>query len=114
MDNKEILQKAIKKTKLDRFNFWDLECVKDGTYRVEYVLSHKGLAVIHKEFEENNSHGWDTFVSLESIIFNHDFAKAFWGEERNTLKSGASAIWEYHLSKMVLEKEPLKYLEKFL
>lgn len=62
------------------------------------------------------------------IIFSRDFAKAFWGKElvcechgkppktcygtyyySNTLPS-----WQYHLLKMVLEKEPLKYLEKFL
>lgn len=65
-------------------------------------------------------------------IFSHDFAKAFWGEaylsdsewyrinifnpakfthytEDISIKS-----WQYHLQQMVLEKEPLKYLEKFL
>ncbi len=36
-------------------------------------------------------------------IFSHEFAKAYWGKE-----------WEHHLEFMVLEDEPLKYLEKFL
>ena len=79
-----------------------------------------------------------------SLIFSHDFARAFWGEEiigndgsnyndylRCSLEAGmteeeAKADWEideqcftipkwqYHLQQMVLEKEPLKYLEKFL
>jgi len=67
------------------------------------------------------------------IIYSVDFAKAFWGEDRlcyickksNTeghsiycSKRAYSDVdlisWEYHLSKMVLEKEPLKYMEKFL
>ena len=40
------------------------------------------------------------------IIFSHDFAKCFWG---NDLES-----WQYHLRQMVLEKEPLLYLKNFL
>lgn len=78
------------------------------------------------------------------IIFSHDFAKAFWGEEsickdgsnwedylKGCLAGGMSKeeaeidweidedcfripYWQYHLQRMVLDKEPLKYLEKFL
>ena len=66
------------------------------------------------------------------IIFNHDFAKAFWGEEyvddrlgesKNEWieRTGSEKNWgfhklryQYHLQQMILEKEPLKYLEKFL
>ena len=73
------------------------------------------------------------------FISSHDFAKALWGEERfeqflpdyseehrflggklcYPYNEGAGmtykvATWKYHLMKMVLEKEPLKYIEKFL
>lgn len=52
------------------------------------------------------------------IIFHHDFAKAFWGEEilgKNHPEFGREIVaWQYHLQQMVLEPEPLKYLEKFL
>ncbi len=70
------------------------------------------------------------------LIFSHDFAKAFWGrgdwwcaccerlepweieykEKRSICKRRAEtiSIWTGHLQQMVLEKEPLKYLEKFL
>lgn len=74
------------------------------------------------------------------VIFSHDFAKAFWGKEveaqtikyqqdmetisengevRNTLgEVRFSTIsvkgWQYHLQQMVLEENPVKYLEKFL
>jgi len=41
------------------------------------------------------------------IIFSHDFAEAFW-------KYDITKSYLYHLQQMVLEKEPLKYLEKFL
>lgn len=68
------------------------------------------------------------------VIFSHDFAKAFWGEEMTFVKAyegtdfnglylysegGEPAVieawqWQWHLSQMVLEKEPLQYLKKFL
>ena len=66
------------------------------------------------------------------IIFSHCFAKAFWGEEMAHIKNGCvyipkSAaddysrdndpkfpIWKYFLQQMVLEEDPIKYLEKFI
>lgn len=38
-----------------------------------------------------------------STIFSHDFNKAFWGEN-----------WMPRLQTMVLENDPIKYLEKYL
>ncbi len=51
-----------------------------------------------------------------AVIFSHEFAEAFWGKSDYLDPDIAYYIpaWQYHLSKMVLEKEPLKYLEKFL
>lgn len=76
-----------------------------------------------------------------SIIFSHEFAKAFWGENETTcnccktknpkliydevydwyepecckgIQMGYRIDWQYHLQQMVLKKEPLTYLEKFL
>jgi hypothetical protein len=78
------------------------------------------------------------FDCYEQIIFNHDFAKAFFGTEllRNFYEEyveneafggklyypyleGAEITWTgeawiYHLQQMVLEKNPLKYLEQYL
>jgi len=56
------------------------------------------------------------------IIFSHDFAKAFWGNEqyeknfygRNGIGTIMLAAWEVHLQQMVLEKDYIKYLKKFL
>ena len=54
------------------------------------------------------------------LIFDHDFAIAFWGNVEidtgmiNSKGPVRMARWEYHLTKMVLVKEPLRYLEKFL
>ena len=65
---------------------------------------------------------------INRIIFSHDFAKAFWGsgqyqaqtklEEKvnqyKLIKPLYLKAWQFYLQQMVLEKEPLKYLEKFL
>jgi hypothetical protein len=55
-----------------------------------------------------------------AIIFTHDFAKAFWGENFsgeevvNMTFSGDLKRWQYHLQQMILEEEPLQYLKQFL
>lgn len=71
-----------------------------------------------------------------AIIFDHDFAKAFWREEQHTAEldvpnslcfsscdkckgdmqdyEGIDFCWKYHLQQMVLEENPIKYLEKFI
>lgn len=74
------------------------------------------------------------------FIFSHDFAKAIWGNdeifeceickgigntddmrEKHCHKDFRAyhhrllgEAWQYHLQQLVLEKEPLKYLEKFI
>ena len=69
-------------------------------------------------------------AEIYKMIFSHDFTKAFWGEFSGYGKpfgegeapdgftdSGfpkCKRDWRFHIQKMALEKEPLKYLEKFL
>lgn len=61
-----------------------------------------------------------------AVIFNHDFAKALWGEELHhetfivpkelnkrfagTEELAIRPIWQYHLQKMVISDDPIKYL----
>lgn len=103
MTNKTILKKAIEKAEVNGFT----QDVWDGL---------KGNA---------ERMGFD--LGLYGVIFSHNFAKAFWGKERrcscgNLLSGSANACdrnyelknWEFKLQKLVLEKEPLKYLKKFL
>ena len=69
------------------------------------------------------------WFNFECIIFDHSFAKAFWGFDKvpllikggdfNIITESIDGIdyriaWKYHLLEMILEEEPLKYLEKFL
>lgn len=107
MTNKEILSKAIKKANKnigeEKFLERDLEIF-----------------------------GWDAH-DTEYLIFNHEFAKAFWGENyfllvegevstseeyapplQTNYAGGYQLVWQFHLQQMVLEDDPIKYLAKFL
>lgn len=72
-------------------------------------------------------------ILINSIIFSHEFAKAFWGEELVDIKKGGNKVfhgscdwgileynndlikcWEYHLMQMILQENKIKYLEKFI
>lgn len=86
---------------------------------------------------ETSSYLLDSFDEdfVNMVIFSHDFAKAFWGKEdvcghcgtiMNEDNEGKCCyysqnsfgwfekLWEYHLMRMVREREPLRYIEKFL
>ncbi len=73
-----------------------------------------------------------TYDQLEPLIFDHDFAKALWGEEDVDLISGklhkwkeylpygvietawVRPAWQYHLQMMVIAEDPIKYLGEHL
>jgi len=111
MTNEEILKKAIEKA------------VKGG---FKGSFDYCG---IYCEMACDESGGNCVYTT----IFNHEFAKAFWGEGEaeeqydeidkywhdTSCCSGSGVFfrgrrWQYHLQQMVLEEEPLKYLKKFL
>jgi hypothetical protein len=54
------------------------------------------------------------------FLMCEEFAKPFWGEEEIAEpdipehENRYPLCWQYHLQQIVLEKEPLKYLEQFL
>ena len=55
-----------------------------------------------------------TRYNYYKFIFLHSFAKAFWGGDTITIPLVSMIAWQYHIQIMVLEKEPLKYLERFI
>lgn len=112
MTDKRILKRAIQRAESNGYkcpiNFYDkaeTEFSNDGT------IDNGGLCD-----EQYISY------SIQQIIFSHDFAKAFWGEDLvnnlgnkcDNLHSSSQSEWEFNLQEMVLKKEPLKYLEGFL
>ena len=108
MRGKQILEKAIDKvlkniftTNLDFFK--DYRFYKSARHLVEFYwqVEPESYRINTKMIKPDG-----VFVksySLEEIIFSHSFAKAFWG-----------VPWKYNIQQMVLEKEPLKYIERFL
>lgn len=94
MNNQEILEKAIQKAIDGGFN---------PTYEI-YVSKQANL-----ELPENK---------VFELIFNHDFAKALWGErdeDRITIIGETDwrkwpLPWQYHLQQMVTAEDPIKYL----
>jgi len=64
-------------------------------------------------------------VSVEGMIFSHEFAQAFWGEteymkQESSIEDGfpvntlSELACDFHRQQMVLEEDPVKYLEQFL
>ena len=95
--------------------------------------------ILKEAFKKARNNGWSSTVTTENIplilvtypmiIFSHDFAKAFWGGDSHNISTGSEGrcwycghdsmtnpdrCWKKHLQQLVLETEPLKYLEKFL
>lgn len=50
-----------------------------------------------------------------AIIFDKDFCKAIWGDERTSLNfftiGKSVSLWEWHLKNMVISDNPIKYLD---
>jgi len=93
------------------------------------VAMHKAFGAPVNEWEIYNQCPAHSIESDERCIytniFSHKFAKAFWGKEKVSLSEPPFPLylneyeidmptWKYHLQQMVLCKEPLKYIEKFL
>jgi len=98
MEDKEILIKAIAKAVNNGCSY--------NTYEIDVNL-------------------WVEKKLYFSVIFAQDFAQAFWPDQDNVsfiespikelvIYEKQKSSWRYHLKQMVLEVEPLKYLEKFL
>lgn len=99
--NQQILEKALN------------EAVKNG---------FKGAASWKAELIINDSEFIRRFAPI--LIFNHDFAKALWPEDgfkpvlRIRYKAEKAMIpsvprkgsWQYHLQRMVVAEDPIKYL----
>lgn len=96
MTNQQILEKAIQKA------------IDGGWKFYAEVVANKASVIAQGEFYQYQyPHTW--------IIFNHDFAKALWGE-KTTEEWDAWMIpdWQYHLMQMVIATDPIKYLGEHL
>lgn len=118
MSNNEILEKAIQKA-IDGGWVWPWD--KD------YLWFN--FAGDDNDLELWNGGEYEDATTLHSyaVIFNHDFAKALWGEEPYEHASDGEAVydkngelrgmnvfhqynWAKHLQQMVMAEDPIKYL----
>ena len=98
MTDNEILGKAIEKA---LSNNWDVMLPLIPTYALELANPDKVVQAIKSK------------RSVNDIIFDHSFAKAFFPKE-DEHSFHKDDTWKYYLQQMVLEEDPLKYLEKYL
>ena len=103
MKNEQILKKAIEKAVKNGYS--SLHTIEV----LEYGLAYPKVRLV------------STSPQVNTIIFSHDFAKAFFGDEISQhdwmmkwIPSSGYPTWQYHLQQMVLKKDPILYLEKFL
>jgi len=115
MTNEEILKQAIEKVSNNKSGFSD-------EYK-DFLIGYVTQQVEHKK------------PVYYQIIFDPEFAKAFFGEEEidDDIKYSCSTsnhwtgglggeyganfygqVWQFHLQQMVLEPDPIQYLAKFL
>ena len=121
MENEQILKKVIKKAN------------KNG-YKLKYEDLVPSVVKTNKDVSDVKVWLLQKMILTmyaPTIIFNHDFAKAFWGEKEHYFgeegvseckcgyqpyeSAGAGDMcWKVYLQQMVIEEEPLKYLEQFI
>lgn len=100
-DPKFVLEKAIQKA------------IEGGYNAPDFRVSPRAdrFSIIYSE-----SDSW--VGEINSLIFNHDFAKALWGvgtvsfeySDGSTTPEFPFNNWQYHLQKMVIADDPIKYL----
>jgi len=117
MTNKQIVVGAIEKAEKNGFNieiFWHFLKNPDSTVSP----STSSATFLDENIDEIMEHS-------NELLFDHDFAEAFWGDgiivtdildplTGYRILSKKISLWKAHLGWMVLEIERLKYLEKFL
>lgn len=107
MNHQTILTKAIAKATADGFDF--VAVCKD--IKMEHFL---------KVVDEHSGY-LSSVISIKSyayaIIFNHEFARALWGDDfpQGVYQTSAPlpyppAYWQYCLQKMAIAKDPIEYL----
>ena len=113
MNNQEILQKAMSKARENGYDKqMERRLVKENGIDITVEMAaiepgEWGLVSVEKYS-----------VPTRLMVLSHDFARAFWGivpylHSRCTCHP-SMPMWKYHLQQMVLQEDPVKYLEQFL
>lgn len=123
MKNDEILTKAIEKAKQNGFDCF-------GWKHFQVVVGGVGFWDYDDvgSYAEASERSEGYLLSNEELIFNHDFAKALWGEEKKNCADNCKQFdcfdsrapqhdhygWRYYLQQQVLEEDRIQYMEAFI
>lgn len=117
MTNEEILRKAIEKAIKNGYDFDGFLFSKDYERLTWEYVSDDG-ALTERIILHYGDLDAVTFYHPRELIFSHSFAKGFFpkGDGMIVTSDGARAgeYWIHHIQIMSAEKEPLRYIEKFL
>lgn len=123
MTNQEILQKAIEKAIGNGFEF-------DA-----FIKAHPMLVHLITDTKKAWIESIIAYRQEAMILFDRDFAKAFWGNGRHGYTEIRYEVvgceecklegfppegfkplpcWQFHLQQMVISEDPIKYLEQFI
>lgn len=109
MSNQEILTKAIEKALVGGFEYRGFRHFKVYVPDLNWI-----------EFNHGPSSATHSSLEPFTLIFDHDFARALWGEGYKTDEDGTPEspelgwlidhIWQHHLQQMVIADDPIAYL----
>jgi len=118
LTDKEILERAIQKAIDGGWKF--------KVYLFEYEYPNFKQTWNGNIIVATNKNGKAVTINYFELMFDHDFAKALWGEELHhetfivpkelsnrfagTKDLDIKPIWQYHLQQMVISDNPIKYL----
>ena len=122
MTPEEILKKVIEKVVSTGFTWNGYDIPTYSAISVGKVDKANGENLIHID-NGGTLHHYG--ISLQTFIFSHDFAKAFWGDHSEKNNVGfdhaesklvylEQECWKHHLQQMVLEEDPIEYLRQFV
>ena len=115
MTNEEILKKAIGKAIKGGYSHaYYLQGSEDELYRDSdlwwgIIFSHKFAKAFFKLSEEELNHHKKRLDE-----YWEGFKPKFIGDTPNKVCPVQPEMWQHHLQQMVLEEDPIKYLEEFI
>lgn len=124
MTNQQILEKSIQKAINGGWKFnGDAEIIRFNLPWDHPVHTTRTIGRnIHLELKTKHGNAGTAVFDYIAIIFNHDFAKALWGEDEvryrdiyphdewNASELLHNCAWQYQLQQMVIADDPIKYL----
>lgn len=115
MTKEQILLSAIKKAEQNGY---------DSLYDIDFgnFIREKGYVW---EYGEDKWRNRNQDIHINEILFDHEFAKAFWEEGESDCDcdgyktcyidcASMNSGWEYHLQKLAISEDRIQYLKEFL